>query len=193
MTNTQPSQPPPLPALPPPDSKSLFAHFLGCFKKYAVFKGRARRREYWGFFLFLFLMGAAAFPFVFVLSLIVTECVWDGTAYSESLNERVLELVFDILWWIVSLPFVLPLLAVTSRRLHDTGRSINWVLYGLILAVVLLLVALMFLVPAGVIVWAVLTFILALGVFVYMMIGFVHLIQNGDRGSNAYGSDPKVP
>ncbi|MEE2975305.1 MAG: DUF805 domain-containing protein [Thermodesulfobacteriota bacterium] len=31
-------------------------HILNCFEKYAVFEGRARRKEYWYFFLFLLIV-----------------------------------------------------------------------------------------------------------------------------------------
>ena len=31
---------------------SLFDYFIKCYKEYANFEGRARRREYWGFMLF---------------------------------------------------------------------------------------------------------------------------------------------
>lgn len=38
---------------------------LSCFKKFAVFKGRATRFEYWSFFLFEFLIGIiSCIPFL---------------------------------------------------------------------------------------------------------------------------------
>lgn len=73
------------------------------FANYARFSGRARRSEFWWFFLALFLASTGA--------LIVAA-------------------VADLLWlyYVLILPFVLPLIAVAVRRLHDTGRSGWWYL-----------------------------------------------------------------
>ena len=73
-----------------------------CFSKYADFNGRAKRPEYWWFFLFLFLLGAAV------------------SIVSEVLNAM------------VSLATILPCLAAGARRLHDTGRSGWWQLLWII-------------------------------------------------------------
>ena len=80
-----------------------FNYYIEVLKKYAVFSGRARRAEYWYFYLFNFLIG-------FVLALI-----------SEG-----------ILAGIYSLGTLIPGLAVSVRRLHDTNRSGWWLLIGLI-------------------------------------------------------------
>ena len=73
-----------------------------CFSKYADFNGRAKRPEYWWFFLFLFLLGAVT------------------GAISEVLNG------------IVALATLIPSLAVGARRLHDTDRSGWWQLLWII-------------------------------------------------------------
>ena len=70
-----------------------------CFRKYATFSGRARRREYWFFFLFIALVQA-------FLSLI-----------QEKTGMK------PILTAIFSLIVLLPSLAVFWRRMHDTGKS----------------------------------------------------------------------
>lgn len=82
--------------------------FLRVIKNYAVFRGRARRKEYWMFILF-----SAIFAFVI--------------AFLEPFLGAE-----DILSTIYSLFLLLPSLAVTVRRLHDTGRSGWWVLISLI-------------------------------------------------------------
>lgn len=76
---------------------------LTCFKKYAVFSGRARRSEFWYFQLFC-LLGNLIFSF------------W----VSKSETNEILGLIF----FLVTL---LPTLAVTVRRLHDLGRS-GWLI-----------------------------------------------------------------
>ncbi len=74
-----------------------------CFKKYAVFSGRARRSEFWYFQLFCFI---AMLVFTY----------W-GTK-SE---------LMDTLGIIFFFATLLPILAVTVRRLHDLGRS-GWLI-----------------------------------------------------------------
>lgn len=81
--------------------------YLEVLKKYAVFTGRARRREYWMFFLVNFIVGL-------VLAVI----------------GRVLDL--EILQYLYSLAVLLPGLGVSVRRLHDTGRSGWWLLIALV-------------------------------------------------------------
>lgn len=66
-----------------------------CFSKYATFKGRASRSEYWFFVLFCFLL---------------------------SILERVLGFP-PALQGLISLAIMLPSLAVACRRLHDFDRS----------------------------------------------------------------------
>ncbi|WP_086791130.1 DUF805 domain-containing protein [Streptomyces thermovulgaris] len=81
--------------------------YLEVLKKYAVFTGRARRREYWMFFLVNFIVGL-------VLAVI----------------GQVLDL--EILQYLYSLAVLLPGLGVSVRRLHDTGRSGWWLLISLV-------------------------------------------------------------
>ena len=48
------------------DDFGLWDGFIQCFKKYATFSGRARRKEYWGFILFNGII-SAAFSFMPIL------------------------------------------------------------------------------------------------------------------------------
>jgi uncharacterized membrane protein YhaH (DUF805 family) len=77
------------------------------FSKYATFSGRARRSEFWWFTLF-----------AFILYVIVG--IIDAAAGNQ------------VLGIIVTLGLIVPSLAVTARRLHDTGKSGWWILIGLI-------------------------------------------------------------
>lgn len=88
--------------------------FIAAFRKYAVFSGRARRREYWFFVLFYLL-------FYFGLSFL--EVMLGGPQVSAEGG------VWTALY---SLFMLLPFLAVSVRRLHDTGRSGWWLLVGFI-------------------------------------------------------------
>jgi uncharacterized membrane protein YhaH (DUF805 family) len=88
--------------------------YLEVLKKYAVFNGRSTRAEYWYFNLFNFL----AF---FVLSFV------DGVI--GSFNP---EVGIGLLGGIYSLAVLIPNIAVSVRRLHDTDRSGWWLLIYLI-------------------------------------------------------------
>ena len=80
--------------------------YLNAFnKKYADFGGRARRTEYWMFMLFHLLI----IFFLFFLSGV--------------LSEFQLEFISLILLGIYVLASFIPALAITIRRLHDTGKS----------------------------------------------------------------------
>ena len=85
--------------------------YLQVLKKYAVFSGRARRKEYWYFSLFNMLIGIA-------LALV-----------DVSFNQ---EVGGGLLYAIYSLAVLIPGLAVCVRRLHDTGRSGWWLLIGFV-------------------------------------------------------------
>lgn len=81
--------------------------YLEVLKKYAVFSGRARRQEYWMFFLVNF-----------IVSVVLAIIGWTiDMAFLQSLY---------------TLAVLLPGLGVTVRRLHDTGRSGWWILIGLV-------------------------------------------------------------
>ena len=82
--------------------------YLTCLKEhYADFKGRVRRKEYWMFVLFNVIVSM-------VLTILggLIKCSWIGSLYS--------------------LAVLVPILAVSVRRLHDTGRSGWWILISLI-------------------------------------------------------------
>ena len=75
--------------------------------KYVVFAGRARRSEFWWFALFA--------GIVYIVAGIL-----DAVIGSQ------------VIGYLVALALLLPSLAVTVRRLHDTGRSGWWILIGII-------------------------------------------------------------
>lgn len=81
--------------------------YFSVLKKYAVFSGRARRKEYWMFILFNYLI-------LFLLVLI---------DFILLLNT---DLTMPILTVIYSISLVIPSLAVSIRRLHDTNHSGWW-------------------------------------------------------------------
>ncbi len=101
--------------------------YLEVLKKYAVFSGRARRKEYWFFILFNI-----------IISLVLG--VIDG--FTGSYNEAA---GLGLLGGIYSLAVLIPGIAVTVRRLHDTGRS-GWWFWIVLVPVIGALVLLVFMV-----------------------------------------------
>ena len=98
--------------------------YLGVLKQYAVFDGRARRKEYWMFVLFNFVIAAAL-----------------------AIIGQVIGLV-DVLRALYMLGVLVPGLAVSVRRLHDTGRS-GWMLLIALVPFVGWLVVLYFMAQTG--------------------------------------------
>ncbi|MGW5275432.1 DUF805 domain-containing protein [Streptomyces sp. NPDC004044] len=82
--------------------------YLDVLKKYAVFSGRARRQEYWMYTLFT------------VIAIIIV-AVLDAVLGTQ-----------PIITAIYYVAVLLPTLGVYIRRLHDTGRSGWWVLFGIV-------------------------------------------------------------
>lgn len=85
-------------------------NYIEVLKKYAVFNGRARRKEYWMFTLVnvLIMLGFNFLSFAL-----------DST-------------FIQILGIVYLLAVLVPSLAVYVRRLHDTNHSAWWILLGLI-------------------------------------------------------------
>ena len=84
-------------------------------ENYANFNGRARRKEYWMFGLFFGLFAILAAFVIGILS---------GLGETAAM----IAVILAVVWYLAHL---VPSLAVTVRRLHDTGKS-GW-LYLLIL------------------------------------------------------------
>lgn len=102
--------------------------YLEVLKKYAVFSGRARRKEYWFFALFNIIIGLA-------LTFI---------DFSTGLYD--VEFEIGLLSSLYSLAVLVPGIAVTIRRLHDTSRTGWWFLIAFvpIIGVIVLLVFMVF-------------------------------------------------
>ena len=88
--------------------------YLHVLKNYATFSGRARRKEYWMFFLI-----SALISIVLTLLDILL-----GT-YSVEYEAGLFSGLYSLL-------ILIPSIAVVVRRLHDTDRSGWWILISLI-------------------------------------------------------------
>jgi uncharacterized membrane protein YhaH (DUF805 family) len=79
--------------------------YLKALKNYAVFSGRARRKEYWMFALFngIFLIVAAILDNI--------------------LGTTIKNVGYGLFYCLYGLAVLIPSLAVSFRRLHDVGKS----------------------------------------------------------------------
>ena len=88
--------------------------YIGVLKKYAVFDGRARRKECWFFFLFTIIVSV-------ILAII------DNLTGTYSAQAHL-----GLLGGLYALGTLLPGIGVTIRRLHDTGRTGWWILIAFV-------------------------------------------------------------
>lgn len=152
----------PQPAYNAPDSSKEvgFTDALKiCFSKFATFSGRARRSEFWYFYL------------------------WQS-------------ILSTVTCGIAGLVFFIPSLAVTARRLHDTGRSAWWIAgYG-VSTIPYLTVYVLYIIdminsgspdPS-------LTLLMLLSGLIVMAMAIVmlcFLVGDSQPGDNQYGPNPK--
>lgn len=164
-----------------------------CFRKYSDFKGRACRAEYWYFALFVVLVELLLSA---VVGLVALPALLKGAAPADLM--RSLSWAY-IVHTVVALALLLPSLAVTTRRLHDTNRSGWWLFACYALAVVgsVLIGIAMGCMEAGMELEGMLKGLMVAGiallipVFPFAVVLLIWMIQKGTTGPNRYGDDPK--
>ena len=187
---------------PTPESKPMVTFFDAvkmAFRKYAVFRGRSTRAEYWWWVLFTTLVsiGCSAID-----GLLGSFDGWDSYGLFEG---------------IFALATLLPGLAVTARRLHDIGRTGWWQLawYAIpfvvwIATFVLFVIALAaaFSVTPGLdmttwnfdsddVGWPVVAAIIMSGIALAVTLAvivwaIVWMVRQGESGPNRFGPDPRA-
>ncbi|MEZ4858319.1 MAG: DUF805 domain-containing protein [Flavobacteriaceae bacterium] len=121
-------------------------------ENYANFSGRARRSEYWYFSLLNIII---AVPLIILF-----------ITFSESGgNSDIISTIFMFLLIAMVLLLLIPGLAVSVRRLHDTGKSGWWYLIGVIPIVS----------------------------YVGNIVLLVFYCMDSEPGSNKWGPNPKMP
>jgi uncharacterized membrane protein YhaH (DUF805 family) len=88
-------------------------------RKYADFRGRAQRAEYWLFYLLFMIV-------------YVTLIVASGGFDEHSSGPTGVGLVVALIAGLGVLGMLIPMIAVQVRRLHDTNRSGWWLFIGFI-------------------------------------------------------------
>lgn len=90
------------------ERRGLLRWYLYALKRYDVFSGRARRKEYWSFAL--------------------VNCL---IAFALAMATRIAP-SFGVAYILYGLVMIIPSLAVSIRRLHDTNRSGWWLLLAFV-------------------------------------------------------------
>lgn len=151
---------------------------------YFNFNGRARRREFWGFNM---LMVAALHVFVFLFAIASGEPAYEGDPVFTTGSYFVLGAM-----GIFALYVFIPLLSVSTRRLHDTGRS-TWLLLIPLIPIASFIVlavfgSLMHSLSGGEIYT-----VLILVVLIAIVVNTLFMVLKGTPGKNKYGESPKPP
>ena len=159
-------------------------------KRYAEFSGRSRRKEYWMYFLFIFIVSI-------VLSILDRML---GLGGGSALDSSVAPggggigaaTHMGVLGGLFALATLIPNIAVAIRRLHDTDRAGWWVLIGFgpyLVAIAMMVIGFMtgqfgLLATGG---------LLMMVGFVGAIVLLVFMCLPGTSGPNKYGPDPLDP
>lgn len=133
--------------------------YIKVLKNYIGFQGRARRKEYWMFVLLNSL--------ITVILSIVESSMDFGSVLTN----------------IYSLAVLLPFLAVSVRRLHDTGRS-GWSLLVLFIPLIGIYVLRIF-------EWFLLIPFLFFILFISVIELLIYMCKDSQESANQYGKNPK--
>jgi uncharacterized membrane protein YhaH (DUF805 family) len=87
------------------------------WQKYAQFDGRSRRKEYWMFAL---------------VNAIICVVIYGGALLAFAAGQRMAGVALSLVYIVYALAILVPGLAVSVRRLHDTNKSGWWLLIGLV-------------------------------------------------------------
>lgn len=165
-------------------------------KKYATFSGRAGRAEFWWFFLFIIILYVVMWVALFgVAGDLGSSPAEPSAGMFRSLG--VIGIVIGLFW----LMLLIPSLAVSTRRLHDTNRSGWWLGCFYLLYAVYVVMTFGFAFPvngtgepsstgmAGLMGAA----LVGLLFLVYSIALLVFYCLPGTKGPNRFGQDPYAP
>ena len=175
----------------PSENPGFWSAIATCFRKYAVFEGRATRLEFWRWIAFIFLLNLVHTLLVAPFGhggRMTFRFAWLGVAGTPAL-------------W--TLAIVAPTLAVVVRRLHDMNLSGGAVGIFLVCGVAIQVLAL----PAIFIAWfilgdnpprqlewiyrAVVPALCGAACLAFQIFVIVVMSRPGTHGDNQYGPDPR--
>jgi uncharacterized membrane protein YhaH (DUF805 family) len=151
-------------------------YYLKALRHYADFSGRASRKEYWMFILFniIFIFAAAFLGAIIVFA-----------KYGENQNQELVKAYAMICARMYYFAIAIPFLAVSVRRLHDSGKSGWWMLLPALAQALNLIISNISDVDEGLLIFASLLMLAA-----YVCI-FVLMLLGSNENANRYGLHPK--
>jgi len=152
---------------------NMFGYIVKCIFKCLDFKGRASRKEYWSFILFLVLTYFWCLYILYVLINMLDPCKYPP------------ENIAILFTFIIITPIIIPCIAVSVRRMHDIGKT-GWYIT---LPVFCIILELFLMLPKGYFekyYW----YIAAFNSVVYLCYVTLFFTKRGNRGINKYGNDP---
>ena len=161
-------------------------YFLYCLQHYADFNGRARRSEFWYWQLFNLLISIGLYLIIHAIKGVT------------GVNLGFLNSVY-------SLAVLIPNLAVSARRLHDTNRSGWWQLLTFATSLITTVLGVIFIYPLfiygmneqafsicmeqkGLLVFLFISIIFHLAAVILLLVWYC---TNSQQGVNRFGSNPK--
>ena len=100
------------------------------FQRYAQFRGYASRSEFWWVALFNGLIGLGLYLLLFMV--IGLGAAADGSSDDVGTGAGIGMIIVLLLYFAYAIATFIPGLALTVRRLHDTGKSGLWLLIAFI-------------------------------------------------------------
>ena len=139
------------------------------FQKYATFNGRASRSEFWYFWLLTF----AVYAIVLILSNTILLILYNIVPTAD------VSIGLIVVLGVFFLATLIPLIAVTARRLHDVNKS-GW--FQIIPLPFLLFTDLLFL--AGVVFPKIPPVLIGVGLYIYLIVLYC---SEGGKKNNRFG------
>ena len=123
-----------IPAFSP--SMTFMMSIKTCLSKYCTFSGRARRSEFWYFFLVCVIISSFFLSILYVLVPDLYFGYYSNYSYNNR-NYKVINIstfgyVWIVIFLVIELVLSIPLLAASVRRLHDIGKTGCWLFIELI-------------------------------------------------------------
>ena len=123
--------PPPLtPDIAPQPGASFGEAVKRFFQRYAQFRGYASRSEFWWVALFNGLVGLVFYILLFMV--VGLGAAADGSSDDVGTGAGIGMVVVLLLYFAYAIATFIPGLALTVRRLHDSGKSGLWLLIAFI-------------------------------------------------------------
>ena len=167
-----------------------------CYRKCFTYNGRARRAEFWYFFLFATIILNSYWVVHYLMTSSLIPVVSESTA-------TIIRGIDVLLHWIAELSIIIPMLAVIVRRLHDRGMP-GWISILIYLFPNLIYSLFCYLQNKH---WdeikealeyqfdALIAFIIAYLIIILLVLStfivrIIMMSKRGDVGPNDYGADP---